>query len=369
MLKRLYVDNYKCLVGFELRLDELSLLLGANGAGKSSVFDVVFGLRELLSGRARLTDPEVLPTRTLTRWQSRNLQTVEVEAEVGGEVLVYRLEIEHLRETRQAAVALERLSAASGVLFEFQGGEVRLYRDDHTLSSEFRVERSESALARISEHRDNQRHTRFLDFMRRILVCSLYPRSFAAESTSEDALLARDGRNFAAWYRHVFQERQDLVPGYVEAVREVLPGFTGIRLEKVGQEARVLLAVFDSGDHRFELRLDELSDGQRALLALYALIHVTAGQGYSLFLDEPDNYVALPEIQPWLLSLVDACGDTLPQAVLCSHHPELIDYLGSDRGVLFFREASGGIRAQKPEPPQPEGGLKLSEVIARGWER
>jgi len=37
MIKRLYVDNYKCLVNFDLKLDELSLLLGLNGSGKSSV--------------------------------------------------------------------------------------------------------------------------------------------------------------------------------------------------------------------------------------------------------------------------------------------------------------------------------------------
>ena len=37
MLERLYVDNYKCLVNFELPLQELTLLLGANDAGKTSL--------------------------------------------------------------------------------------------------------------------------------------------------------------------------------------------------------------------------------------------------------------------------------------------------------------------------------------------
>ncbi len=45
MIKRLYIDNYKCLVNFDLKLDELSLLLGPNGVGKSSVLDVVYALR------------------------------------------------------------------------------------------------------------------------------------------------------------------------------------------------------------------------------------------------------------------------------------------------------------------------------------
>ena len=42
MLERLEVGNYKCLVGFGLDFDELTLLVGVNGAGKSSVLEVVW---------------------------------------------------------------------------------------------------------------------------------------------------------------------------------------------------------------------------------------------------------------------------------------------------------------------------------------
>ena len=99
------------------------------------------------------------------------------------------------------------------------------------------------------------------------------------------------------------------------------------------------------------------------------LIHLTEGQRHTLFLDEPDNYVALPEIQPWLMALTDACGEAVSQVVVCSHHPELIDYLGADSGILLQREKSGVVTARKPEIDKLEGGLKLSELIARGWAR
>ena len=102
---------------------------------------------------------------------------------------------------------------------------------------------------------------------------------------------------------------------------------------------------------------------------LYGLIHLAEGQGYTLFLDEPDNYVALPEIQPWLMELADACGEKVPQAVISSHHPELIDYLGCDNGLLLQRGRSGVVTTHKPEAGELEGGLKLSELIARGWYR
>jgi predicted ATPase len=371
MLRRLYVDNYKCLVNFELPLQELSLLLGPNGVGKTSVLDVMFALRQLLRGVAKVSDAEAFPARTLTRWQSRDLQVFEFTAVLDGDSLTYRLEVEHERSTRRARVMLERLTAEGRPLFECERGEVQLYRDNHSRGPTYAVDWSESALARVVPDLkgENKRLTRFLEFMRKVIVCGLYPASFEAESRSEDPLLHRDARNFAAWYRHALQERPDLVPEFTKALQEVIDGFQGVRLEKVGQDSRALMVVFEERGGRYELRFDEISDGQRALIALYALVRLVAGQGYTLFLDEPDNYVALPEIQPWLVELADSCGEAVPQAVLCSHHPELIDYLGSDCGLLLQRESSGAVTARKLEGRVVEGGLKLSEMVARGWER
>jgi hypothetical protein len=157
------------------------------------------------------------------------------------------------------------------------------------------------------------------------------------------------------------------VPDFTQALKEVIVGFRGIRMEKVGLDTRAMLVLFDQYNTKYELRLDKISDGQRALIALYSLVRLAAGQGYTLFLDEPDNYVALAEIQPWLVQVADACGTEVPQAVLCSHHPELIDYLGADRGAVLERERSGVTRARSVSAVIDPGPLKLSEAIAREW--
>ena len=47
MLKRLYVDNYKCLVNFEYQPGKVQLIIGGNGTRKSSIFDVLSLLRTL----------------------------------------------------------------------------------------------------------------------------------------------------------------------------------------------------------------------------------------------------------------------------------------------------------------------------------
>src|SRR5262249_26891149 len=47
-IARLYVNNYRCFVNFELRPGRRSLLLGYNGSGKSSAFDVLHAIRDLV---------------------------------------------------------------------------------------------------------------------------------------------------------------------------------------------------------------------------------------------------------------------------------------------------------------------------------
>jgi predicted ATPase len=372
MLKRLYVDNYRCFVNFHLELQELTLLVGSNGSGKSSVLAVMFALRKLLSGTGKVNDPDVFPTHTLTRWQARPAQATQVfeivvNLDLGRDV-TYRLEIEHEREAGgRVRIHLESLKLDGKPLFEFRYGEVQLYRDNHSQGPTYGADWSESAMARVVPRGDNKHLSRFLELMRGVSLCAFNPKVFIAESMSEDARLEPDGRNFASWYRHQSQERQDLIPGVIQALRKVIPDFQSIRLEKVGSEARKFTIDFEGQGGRYDLGLDELSDGQRLLIALYALLYL-GGEQNLLLLDEPTNYLALAEIQPWVIALADACGSRPRQAVLCSHHPELIDYLGAESGVLLQRESSGSIRARRLSEVPVNGGLKLSEVFARGWE-
>ena len=193
-------------------------------------------------------------------------------------------------------------------------------------------------------------------------------------------MLARDGSNFADWFRHFQQERPDLTETLGRHLVDVVgAGFRRIQLEKVGRDARSLTLIFSDQEDAnsrdgYNLRFDEISDGQRALIMLYGLITLARFQGCTLLIDEPENYVALREIQPWLMCLNDSVGEAFPQVVVSSHHPELIDYLGYEHGIMLHREPSGIITVGRPQTTQEAEeddvvGLKLSELVARGWER
>ena len=151
---------------------------------------------------------------------------------------------------------------------------------------------------------------------------------------------------------------------------EVIEGLENMKLEKVSDATRSLKFEFmfssDKKGTRFSLSLEQLSAGQRNLVALFAILHAAIEKDATVCIDEPDNYVALRELQPWLTMLRDRVEDQDGQCLLISHHPGLINYLAAKHGLLFRRDESEPVRAECFEWTEDEV-LPPAELLARGW--
>jgi predicted ATPase len=312
---------------------------------------------------------EVFPPEDLTAWLGRTEQSFELDVQGDDGLFSYKLVISHHPDMRKQRIELEHLMLDGKPLFEFQRGEVKLYHDDHQPGPEYSFDWSVSALATIVPRRDNKKLTWFKKWVQRLFIVSLQPKAMTSISEEESDWLNRDGTNFASWYRCVSQEHQDKMFQLTRRLSDTIPGFHAFKLEQAGKH-RILKVGFSGADDDaspivfFEFK--QLSDGQRVIIVLYWLLFSLRDLGHTLFLDEPENYLALPEIQPWLMELNSACGEGFPQAVLISHHPELIDYLGAECGKWIERDPLGPTRVKKL-PEQMDESLKLSEQIARGW--
>src|SRR6266566_2259498 len=131
MLTRLYVENFRALVSTDLTLGPRTLLMGANGTGKSTIGEVLVRIQGLLFGQAR-TD-HTFTADTLTRWQQVPQQRVELD--VSGPAGTYRYDIvvEHRDppspDEPRTRIRRECLALDSRPLFQFEDGTVRLFRD------------------------------------------------------------------------------------------------------------------------------------------------------------------------------------------------------------------------------------------------
>ena len=167
------------------------------------------------------------------------------------------------------------------------------------------------------------------------------PDKMITESRGEDVFPRRDMSNFAAWYRHLVFDQPARIFELTEVLKnEVLDGFRSLRLKTVGEKSRSLWAEFavkashNAAEKIADYRFGELSDGQRTLIALYALATCAVDEENTICLDHPESCLALPEIQPWLLRLADATEEGRCQAIIATHHPEIDQLARRQFGLL-----------------------------------
>ena len=183
MLRRIFVNNYKCLLDFELKFDELTLLLGDNGSGKSAIFEVVKMLRDFIGSDSPInrlfltkdvtgwgTDPAWDDPRSSTsNWlnvpiqysiqgeeddenKSKSVQFFELEfCDANETTFAYQLVIWHDRNQKLVRVASEILTCNGRPLFEFQIGEAQLYNDRHEKGPQLNMDITHSGLAYVGE--------------------------------------------------------------------------------------------------------------------------------------------------------------------------------------------------------------------------
>jgi predicted ATPase len=372
MITRLYADNYKTLVNFELRLGAMNLLLGTNGSGKSNVLEVIRLIRKFVCEDETVN--ALFPTNSLCRWETRKVQTFEIDLKDNGGTYAYKLEIEHEVEGDRCGVRSERLSHNQKLLCVVDAASGQLYHDDGVPSMGLALTGNRSGVGLIpSNYGGGKLLTIFKSHLEHVLATHINPDTILAESETEDVFPNADMSNFAAWYRHLALDRPKLVSELTEVLKnEVLDGFRSLRLKAVGEKSRALLVEFavqttaDTPEKTVAYRFGELSDGQRSLIALYTLATCALDEENTLCLDHPESYLALPEIQPWLLRLADATEEGRCQAIIATHHPEVIDLLAANSGCWLERQSGGPTRVRQIGE-QDSSGLPISELIARGW--
>jgi hypothetical protein len=369
MLTKIYIDNFRSLVNFEFEPRPVCLILGANGSGKSTFRSALLRIRGVLVDGRPLD--HAFPKTSLTRWESRTVQTFEITVDGNGGRYVYRLEIDRLRGSKSPGIEIESLTFDGKPLFSFKNGEASLYHDNYSEQSKFPSDEGRSGLFNIPPRHDHTKLTWFKDWMASLCIAiadSKMEDSSRQESPRPDVRLV----NFASWYRHLSLEDPNAVRSLIEALRAgVIEGFEEMPLVKESESNRKLCVDLKVGSERggkstVRFTDSELSDGQRVLIKLYALVYCAMKPGTTLFLDDPVTHVGLGEIQPWLTTLLDRADDIGAQVLLTSHHPELINYLARKHGVVFYRDGNGPTRV-KPAQLDDGSGLPPSELIARGW--
>ena len=175
--------------------------------------------------------------------------------------------------------------------------------------------------------------------------------------------------DFASWYRRLALQRPEAISGYFADLARILDGFESIKSISAADDPVSLgLHRRSPGEGRAKVTryaLDELSDGERAIVALYAVLHFALDSGAVVCLDEPDNFLELPEIEPWARALRERVETLSAQALVATHNAQMIDTVPREAFRRIERIGGGPARVVDVDFGA-SGGLTASQQIARG---
>jgi hypothetical protein len=200
----------------------------------------------------------------------------------------------------------------------------------------------------------------------KLLILRPSPRSMESESRGEARQPTLYMSNILSWYRSLSQE-QEWTDALRDSLQDVWPDFKSFKLVDVGLNAKTLQMRFgtEQGRDAEPYAFHQLSDGEKALVGLYmvrAAMQTSAAS--TIVIDEPDNYVGLPELQPWVLAMRELL-DEQHQAILISHHPEILGSAGEEFGSYLWRD--NHTSPTRIGPLKVPEGISAGEAIARGW--
>jgi len=380
MLKKIYIDNYKCFVNSEIALESDAMLVaGANGAGKSTFFEILERLKDLVGrGVSIVSGPQpdglCFLGETYTRWKKSTparSQHFELVIEEGGGEFRYKLTLDDKTRNGLPRISREELCFDGHPLFLYEDSMVHLF-DNATYEEKVRfgADWSRSFIPSVSDRMENEKLIRFRDWMRNIVVLQPNPWTITGAASKENQFLIRDFSNFASWFRYLKQTASDKrYEKFLMEIRNAVDGLQGIHLNPVGDSAMEIKVQFGAKEEN-EYTLSEMSDGQRLLVALYAVIHFGVGKASLFCIDEPDNFLAIDEINPIVETLFS--GESAAQVLVSSHSAEVCDHVPIDCGIYFSRRESVDASATRvksfDEVLAGNPGLSCSEIFKRGWE-
>lgn len=311
MLKRLYVHNFRCLQNFELKPgDESSvLLIGKNGTGKSSVLKALDILRKLASGNFYAS--ALVTKDDFTLWNAADNDKMTFSMEVGlddnAPLYGFSITMDYMEKEEKMRVLEERFSIDGKTVYACEKGLVSDFHPTRNKDERVVLGWQTMALPVIADIDSPQREhiRRFRDWLTRILLLAPIPQMMGAESTKGDrAMLSPSCSNFASFLTMLLAENFGAYPLMKDFIQPLISGFEDMRNEDASTRTRILKILFTGKTPPFEVDFDKLSCGEKCLFLCASVLAALEYQKHLfVFWDEPDNYLALSEIQGFILSL------------------------------------------------------------------
>lgn len=349
------VDGYRPFAGFRAEPRSLTVIIGANASGKSSLFDI---LRFLSFASSNPLPPEIDPAsagKTLFHAGGAERFTIAVTTnQLGKQPLRYEIEI--LGPIGTPRVVRERLavqldpSKANPFLFlDFRGGRgvIRDQEARRVQTPDWNLPANELALRRALDPNliTASRFQHYLSSWAFYGGFDVSPRALIRRPvlTETAPILAEDGSNLSAVLMWMRTEHPDGWDELETHLRSAIPGFASLNVKPRGGTGTVIGTWREDGVPG-ELTLADLSDGTLRTLCL-ATLCLSPELPPLMCIDEPELGLH-PRVLPTLAGLLrDAAARS--QILIATHSPYLLSQFNLDE-IAVMRKVDGRSELVRP---------------------
>jgi len=353
-LSQLRVSGYRALEQFDAQLEPLTVIIGANAAGKSSLFDLL----ALISFAAVNPLPPELDPRSVgkTLFFVGGPESIELGLYVTrGEARPLRYQVKLSGPVGQPRVVSERLESlrtdAEGrtseafTFLEFESGRGNLQsvvqvRRSSPRPDPWTIPPNELALRRsldptfstLNEFREYVSGWKFYTGFDVGMTATIRRPVF----TEPEPVLKEDGSNLSAVLFHLMTEHPDKRDELETHLRSAVPSFQSLNVKSRGGPGTVM-AVWREEGLKGELTLADLSDGTLKFLC-WATLCLSPRKPSLICIDEPELGLH-PRVLPVLAGLMRQAA-TETQLLVTTHSPYFLSQFSLEE-IAVMKKVEG----------------------------
>jgi predicted ATPase len=340
VIRRLYINNFRCLENFDLSLSGRSsvLLIGNNGSGKTTVGMALEIFQRIArspnaGGTNRVGD--LVKEKHFYQGHVSIPMRFEIQVELEAQIYEYFIAFELPTGFKELRVLEERLGVDGKPVYTREHAQVRLARTGQDSEAQFRIDWHLVALPIIQQ----QSLHIFKEWLARVLILRPVPSLILGDSTQLTLEPNLDLTSFGAWFSRLTIDYPGAYSKIDQYLKQVMPDFKDIQNTPIGKDFRSIVVLFSSDQGRLSVPFSDLSDGEKCFMICAVVLAANDAYGPLLcFWDEPDNYLAPSEVGHFVIALRKAFQSG-GQFIATSHNPEAILRFSDDNTFVFHRKS------------------------------
>lgn len=331
MITKIWVNNFKSLVDFEIHLSKFNCLVGLNGSGKSTVLQFVDFLSRLMIG-------DVEGWLESRQWKAADLNSKiskksNIEFSITIEINEKIIKWEGSFNRTSLSCTHESVVVNNEVLLNVEDGKFTIghfnnqeiiFKYEGSLLSIFKFKDLSDDLTIL---RNNLTNIRSLEL--------ISPELLRSKTRSSEGNLGIGGEKLSAL---VHESGAEIKEKLVVGLKNIYPQLEDIKTKSLRSGWKQLEIIESFNDKRITSVARHVNDGMLRLMAI--LLQLETDKALLIF-DEIENGIN-PELIEYLVDMLVDCDN---QIMVTTHSPMILNYLTDDvakKGVIYLYKNKKG---------------------------